>query len=140
MRADAPTEAEVMALLEKFSNACALRDTEDALRLFAQDDDILLVGSEVGKSSRGPEEIRAFFERLFSREKTYSWSWEWLSVSVAGPVAWVMAEIVKHVRGGGEEANLPYRVSVVFERCAEGWALRLVHGFEPAVAYQETSG
>jgi hypothetical protein len=75
MRADAPTEAEVMALLEKFSNACALRDTEDALRLFAQDDDILLVGSEVGKRSRGPEEIRAFFERLFSREKTYSWSW-----------------------------------------------------------------
>jgi ketosteroid isomerase-like protein len=68
MRADVPTEAEVMALLEKFSNACALRDTEDALRLFAQDDDILFVGSEAGKRSRGPKEIRAFFERLFSRE------------------------------------------------------------------------
>jgi len=96
MRADVPTEAEVMALLEKFSNACALRDTEDALRLFAQDDDILFVGSEAGKRSRGPKEMPS--SSASSREKTYSWSWEWRSVSVAGPVAWV-------IRGGGEEAN-----------------------------------
>jgi uncharacterized protein (TIGR02246 family) len=140
MRADVPTEAEVMAVLEKFSDACARRDTEGALGLFAQDDDILLVGSEAGKRSRGPEEIRAFFERLFSREKTYSWSWEWRSVSVAGPVAWVMVEGVEHVKGGGEEANLPYRMSAVFERRGEGWALRMIHGSEPAVAYQQTPG
>jgi len=128
-----------MALLQKFSDACARRDTEGALELFAQDDDMLLVGSEAGKRSRGPEEIRAFFERLFSREKTYSWSWEWRSVSVAGSVAWVMAEGVERVRGGGEEAKLPYRMSAVFERRAEGWALRLVHGSEPTVTYRETS-
>src|SRR5918998_507937 len=98
MRADARTEAEVMALLERFSDACARRDTEGALSLFAQDADTLVVGSEADKRSRGPEEIRAFFERLFSREKTYSWSWEWRSVSVARPVVWVMAEGVEHVR------------------------------------------
>ena len=140
MRADLPTEAEVMAVLVKFSDACARRDTEGALGLFAQDDDILLVASEAGMRARGPEEIRAFFARLFSREKTYSWSWEWRSVSVAGPVAWVMVEGVEPVKGGGEEANLPYRMSAVFERRGEGWALRMIHGSEPAVAYQQTPG
>ena len=107
MRADVPTAAELMAVLVKFSDACARRDTEGALGVFAQDDDILLVGSEAGMRSRGPEEIRAFFERLFSREKTYSWSWEWRSVSVAGPVAWVMVEGVEYVRGGGEVRTFP---------------------------------
>ena len=140
MRADLPTEAEVMAVLVKFSDACARRDTEGALGLFAQDDDILLVASEAGTRSRGPEEIRAFFERLFSREKTYFWSWEWPSVSVAGPVAWVMVEGVEYVRGGGEVANLPYRMSSVFERRGGAWALRMIHGSEPAVAYQQTAG
>jgi uncharacterized protein (TIGR02246 family) len=140
MRADARTEAEVMALLERFSNACARRDTEGALSLFAQDADTLVVGSEAGKRSRGPKEIRAFFEHLFLREKTYSWSWEWRSVSVAGPVVWVMAEGVEHVRGGGEEVKLPYRISAIFERRWEGWALMLLHGSEPAVAYKETPG
>ena len=82
MSADVPTAAELMAVLVKFSDACARRDTEGALGVFAQDDDILLVGSEAGMRSRGPEEIRAFLERLFSREKTYSWSWEWPSVSL----------------------------------------------------------
>jgi hypothetical protein len=133
MRADVPTEAEVMALLEKFSNACALRDTEDALRLFAQDDDILFVGSEAGKRSRGPKEIRAVFERLFSREDIL------LELGVAFGVGSRTGGVGDQGwRWGGE--HLPYRVSAVFERCGEGWALRLVHGFEPAVAYQETSG
>jgi hypothetical protein len=51
-----------------------------------------------------------------------------------------MVEGVEHVRGRGEEANLPYRMSAVFERRGEGWVLRMIHGSEPAVAYQQTPG
>jgi hypothetical protein len=35
MKADARTEAAVMAVLDKFSDACAQRNLEDVFRLFA---------------------------------------------------------------------------------------------------------
>ena len=76
MKADARTEAAVMAVLDKFSDACARRDLEDVFRLFAPDADIVVVASEAGQRWSGAKEVKAFFKRLFSRPLAYSFSWD----------------------------------------------------------------
>ena len=132
MKADARTEAAVMAVLDKFSDACARRDLEDVFRLFAPDADIVVVASEAGQRWNGAKEVKAFFERLFSRPLAYSFSWDWHWVWSAGSVSWVMTEGTEHLRGEHQEANFPYRMSAVLEQRREEWKLVLLHGSEPA--------
>ena len=132
MKADARTEAAVMAVLDKFSDACARRDLEDVFRLFAPDADIVVVASEAGQRWNGAKEVKAFFERLFSRPLAYSFSWDWHWVWSAASVSWVMTEGTEHLRGEHQEANFPYRMSAVLEQRREEWKLVLLHGSEPA--------
>ena len=132
MKADARTEAAVMAVLDKFSDACARRDLEDVLGLFAPDTDIVVVASEADQRWNGVQEVKAFFERLFSRPLAYSFSWDWYWVWSVGPVAWVMTEGAEHLKGEDQQASFPYRRSAVLERRREKWRLVLLHGSEPA--------
>jgi hypothetical protein len=46
---DRDDEAAVLATLDRFGDACSRMDVAAALNVFAADDDILLVGSEVGE-------------------------------------------------------------------------------------------
>ena len=45
MKADAQTEAAVMAVLEQFKQAYAQRDLERLLALFAQEPDVVVIGT-----------------------------------------------------------------------------------------------
>jgi ketosteroid isomerase-like protein len=110
-----------MAVLDNFSDACARRDLEDVFRLFASDADIVVVASEAGQRWSGTREVKAFFERLFSRPVAYSFSWDWYRVWSAGSVAWVMTEGAEHLKGEHQQASFPYRISAVLERRREEW-------------------
>jgi uncharacterized protein (TIGR02246 family) len=132
MKADARTEAAVMAVLNLFSDTCARRNLEDVVGLFAPDADIVVVASETGQRWSGAKEVKAFFERLFSRPLAYSFSWDWYWVWSAGSVAWVMTEGAEHLKGEHQHASFPYRMSAVLERRREEWRLVLLHGSEPA--------
>ena len=133
MKADARTEAAVMDVLDKLSDACARRNLEEVVGLFAPDaDDIVVVASEADQRWSGVKEVKAFFERLFSRPLAYSFSWDWHWVWSAGSVSWVMTEGTEHLRGEHQEANFPYRMSAVLEQRREEWKLVLLHGSEPA--------
>jgi ketosteroid isomerase-like protein len=115
-----------MAVLNQFSDACARRNLEDVLGLSAPDaDDIVVVASEAGQRWSGAKEVKAFFERLFSRPLAYSFSWDWYWVWSVGPVAWVMSEGAEHLKGEDQEASFPYRMSAVLERHREEWRLVL---------------
>ena len=133
MKADARTEAAVMDVLDKLSDACARRNLEEVVGLFAPDaDDIVVVASEADQRWSGVKEVKAFFERLFSRPLAYSFSWDWYWVWSAGSVSWVMTEGAEHLRGEHQEARFPYRMSAVLERRREEWKRVLLHGSEPA--------
>ena len=107
MKADARTEAAVMAVLNLFSDACARRNLEDVVGLFAPEADIVVVASEAGQRWSGAKEVKAFFERLFSRPLAYSFSWDWYWVWSAGSVAWVMTEGAEHLKGKHHQASFP---------------------------------
>ena len=67
MYADAPTEAAVFAAVDALFDHLANRRLEETLAAFAPDLDAALYGSEVGEVVVGPEALRLFFERLYSK-------------------------------------------------------------------------
>jgi uncharacterized protein (TIGR02246 family) len=90
LRPEPQTEAELIAVLERFCTAFADRDGEAVMRLFAPDADVVVVTSEE-PLLRGLEELAAFLDRYVKGATTYSWEWRRHDVSKSGPVAWLLA-------------------------------------------------
>jgi uncharacterized protein (TIGR02246 family) len=130
LKADAQTEAAALALLERFCSGFAARDAEALIDLFAPEDDVVAVSSEEALL-RGPDELRAFFQRYARRATTYSWTWDRHDVSAAGDVAWLLAEGTEKAAMEGREEHHPYRMTMVCERRRGRWLLLQVHGSSP---------
>lgn len=126
-------EEEIQALLDAFGDAVRARDLEATLALLAETD-VIVVGSEAGEESVGLDEVRAFFARLYARESSYGWEWSRRWVSLAGRIGWFVADGEEVIRSPAGEVmkRLPYVMSGVAERRADGWRLRMLHGSEPA--------
>jgi ketosteroid isomerase-like protein len=132
MKADAQTEAAVLATLEEYKQAYEQRDMDRLLALFAPDPDVVLWGTGADEKRMGLAEIRAQAERDWAQSEAFSLEWGWSSVSAAGSVAWVAVDVVGHVRVGGQEVHLPLRVSAVLEHRGARWLWMQAHASLPA--------
>lgn len=130
MKLDAATEAELIGALQRFCSAFAARDADAVMSLFAPDPDVVVVTSE-DPLLRGPHELRAFLERYVTGSTTYSWQWDRHDVSVAGSVAWLLAEGTETARGENDAEKHHYRMTMVLERRDDRWLLTQVHGSSP---------
>jgi ketosteroid isomerase-like protein len=137
MQADAQTQAAVMATLEQFKHAYEQRDLQGLLALFAPDSDVVLVGTGADERRVGLAEIRAQAERDWAQAEAFAVEWGGTWVSAAGPVAWVTAEAVGRVRAGGQEMELPLRLTVVLEQRGGRWLWMQVHTSVPATGQAE---
>src|ERR1700734_2226440 len=111
MKADAKTEKAILGLLKGFSDNFSMKDIDGVLSLFAEEADVVMLGSEDWELGVGSKNLRPLFPRLFSREESFSWDWKWHSVSSSGSVAWVVATGEIHTRSGKTDVPAPYRVS-----------------------------
>lgn len=127
MKADAQTEAAVLATLEEFKQAYEQRDSGRLVALFAPDPDVVLLGTGADEKRVGLAAIRAQAERDWAQSEAFTVDWTWTSVSAAGSVAWVTLDAIGHVTAGGQAMDLPLRVSVVLERRGPAWLWMQVH-------------
>lgn len=132
MKADAQTQAAVMATLDQFKQAYERRDVEQLLAVFASDPDTVLVGTGADEKRVGLAEIRAQAERDWAQSDSASWEWGWSSVSAAGPVAWATVEAVGQITAAGQEMRLPLRLTVVLEQRNGRWLWVQAHASVPA--------
>ena len=130
LKPDTKIETELIEILESFCSAFADRDADAAMRLFAPDADLVVVTSEA-PLLRGPSELRSFLDRYGEGPITYSWIWDRHDVSVAGPVAWLLAEGTETAATGDGQEQHPYRMTMVIERREDRWLLVHVHGSSP---------
>jgi uncharacterized protein (TIGR02246 family) len=130
VRADPPTEAALLEILDRFCSGFAAQDADAVVELFVSDADIVMVTSEE-PLLRGPAEVTAFLRRYAQQETTYSWTWDRRDVSAAGTVAWLLAEGTETASADGHEAKHAYRMSMVCERRDGRWLLLQVHGSSP---------
>ncbi len=71
MKADAHTEAELLAILDQFGQAFAKRDVAGVFELFVPDSDLVFMGSEEAETAVGWDEFKLVLERIFSRPEAY---------------------------------------------------------------------
>jgi ketosteroid isomerase-like protein len=132
VKADAHTEAAVLATLEQFKRAYEQRDMGRLLALFAADADVVLFGTGADEKRIGLTEIQAQAERDWAQSEAFTLEWGWSSVSAAGPVAWVAADVAGHVRMDGQEVQLPLRLTAILEHRGASWLWMQAHVSLPA--------
>jgi uncharacterized protein (TIGR02246 family) len=124
------TEVELIGILDRFCSGFADRDADAVIRVFAPDSDVVVVTSE-DSLLRGPVELRRFLDRYVEGPTTYSWKWIRHDVSMAGSVAWLLAEGTETAATeDGVEQHL-YRMTMVLERREDRWLVKQVHGSSP---------
>lgn len=133
MKSDAKTEAEVMAVINRYNEAYAKRDVDGVLALFAPDPDVVIIGTGQDEKRIGLAEMRAQLERDFAQSEAISIKVGWHSVSRAGSVAWVAADCIARVKmPGGRGMSLSARATFVLEQRAGRWLIVQSHASVPA--------
>jgi ketosteroid isomerase-like protein len=93
MKADNKTEAAVRSTLDKLAEGYARRQIETVLSAFAPDPDVVMFGTGADEKRVGRAQIKVQAERDWAQTESASMSYGWTSVSAAGDVAWVLAEL-----------------------------------------------
>lgn len=137
MKADDTTEVEVMATLGRFIKAYHDKDLAGILKLFAPDPDVVFYGNGEDEKSTGVAGIREQAEHDWSQSATVSLKIKWSSVSAAGSVAWLAADIEIHAGEGGMEMSLPARLTAVLEKREGEWYFIQWHSSIPTVEQPE---
>ena len=123
-------EAELIEVLDQFCSGFASRDADAVLSVCALEPDLIVVTSEE-PLLRGPDELRGFLDRYVGGDTTYSWEWYRHDVSIAGSLAWLLAEGSETAASEEGVARHPYRITMVLERRDDRWLVRQVHGSSP---------
>lgn len=127
MKADPKTVTGVMNVMNQFAEAFAKRDLDAALSLFAPDPDVVFIGTGGDEKCIGLDEIKTLFVRDFSQFKDASLKIGWHSVSAAGSVAWVVADLILRANTGSREINLQARSTAVLARRGDRWLIVQSH-------------
>jgi len=137
MKADPKTVTGVMNVMNQFAEAFAKRDLDAALSLFAPDPDVVFIGTGGDEKCIGLDEIKTLFVRDFSQFKDASLKIGWHSVSAAGSVAWVVADLILRANTGSREINLQARSTAVLARRGDRWLIVQSHSSLPAAGQKE---
>ena len=137
MKADAKTEAEVMAVINQLIEAYKKEDADGSLAIYATDPDMVTIGTGVDEKRIGMAERKAQLERDFAQIKEISVQIDWYSVSAAGSVAWVVSDVIARGKVGGKETSVPMRATFVLEKRNSKWLIVHSHVSVPASEQKE---
>lgn len=133
MRGSPAAEAAALAIPYKFAEAYARRDADAVLALFADDRDVVFVGTGQDERRIGLSEIRKQIRRNFDQSSAIFFRFDWVRASAAGPVSWFTAEGIMLAEVGSDEIEVPVRLSGVLEVVHGEWLLVQAHLSTPAV-------
>lgn len=97
-----------------------------------------MYGTGADEKRIGLADIQAQTERDWSQIEAVSLIYGWTSISAAGSVAWVAADVTFNVQAGGQAMPLPARFTFVLEKRGEQWLS--VHGHASLPAAEQIEG
>jgi ketosteroid isomerase-like protein len=133
MKADMKTQAEVTATLDRFINAYNEKNLDGILELFAPDPDVVFYGNGEDEKSLGIKGILEQAEHDWSQSASVTLTIKWSSVSSAGSVAWIAADIEIRAGFGGMEMTMPARLTAVLEKRGDEWLFLQWHSSLPTI-------
>ena len=137
MRADPKTEAAVMSIVQQSLEAFVKRDIDSLLAFFAPDPDVVVIGTGRDEKCIGLAEIKAILERAFAQFEDASVEFGWHSVSAAGSVALVAADVILYLKTSDREMSEQVRLTVVLEQRGDRWLIIQWHDSLPAAGQKD---
>jgi uncharacterized protein (TIGR02246 family) len=138
MRLDREPEAAVLATLDRYAERYGEKDVDGVTELFADDPDVILIGTGADERWVGRREIRRQFARNFAEAERTRFEWVSRHVAATGDGAWVAADAVVHVVVDGVERSIPIRFTVVLEQRDGVWVW--LHRHASVAAEGQSSG
>lgn len=137
MKADAKTEAGVMAVLDNFMTAYERRDIQGLMSSMAPDEDLFMFGTGIDEKRIGREQVKYQAERDWAQTEALTFKFTSNHISASGPVAWVASEGLGQGAAGGRKFEFPLRMTAVLEQRGDKWYLAQAHISLPAPAQEE---
>ena len=90
MRLDRGAEEAVRGTLDRYAERYGAKDVDGVTELFADDPDVLLIGTGADERWVGRPEVRRQFARNFAEAEATRFEWISRHVVAAGDAAWVV--------------------------------------------------
>jgi ketosteroid isomerase-like protein len=137
MRADPNTEAAVVNIVKKCFEAFTKKDLDAILAFCAPDPDVILIGTGRDEKCVGLDEVRNILGRAFTQFEEASFKFGWHSVSAAGSVAMLAADVTLHVKTSDRQITEQLRLTVVLEQRGDRWLIIQWHDSLPAAGQKK---
>ena len=137
MRADPKTEAAVMNIVKQCFEAFTKKDLDEVLAFCAPDPDVILIGTGGDEKGVGLAEVRNILERAFAQFEEASFKFGWHSVSAAGLVACLAADVTLYVKTSDRQITEQIRLTVVLEQRGDRWFIIQWHDSLPAAGQKD---
>jgi len=125
------TDAEgVIAVIDAFGRCLTARDLEGSMALLADDPALTVIPSEGVDVHRGPQDVRAFLDRIYRSPTRYAWRWHERWVSGDQAQASFVAIGDEIVEGDGDRRVMRYCLTGTLVRRDGRWQILLLHGSE----------
>jgi uncharacterized protein (TIGR02246 family) len=136
MKADKRTERGVMDTMEQLRQAYMQRNLDAALSCFMPDGEQVMYGTGADEKRIGMKGIEEQVRRDWAQSDSTAFDVGWHSVSAAGPVAWLAADVAFKGSAGGQEFEMPARLTAVFEQRDGRWLMSQAHFSAPMVGQE----
>ena len=120
----------VLALVDTLGKALSAQDVKASMTVLSAEADLAVIPSEGVDVYRGPREVHAFLDRIYSGPKRYGWRWDERWVSLNGDTATFVAIGTESVDERGSRRHIPYCLTGVAVNTSAGWRLKLLHASE----------
>lgn len=122
---------EILETLKLWNTAASMANVDQAMLLFDNSDNIMLIGSDSGEVNKGKDQIRGWLTQIFEHA-SFSWEMNRIDIDYNGETAWLFVDgtmIVKFLKG--ETIKKPYRFSGIMVKKKKTWKWRLFDGSVP---------
>ena len=137
MKADRKTEAVVMNVIEQWWDTFAKRDIDRIMTFFAPDPDVVVIGTGGDEKCIGLPDLRRILSRAFAQFEDASVTLGWHSVSTAGPVALVSADVILTMKTNNRQIIEQLRLTVALEQRGDNWVIIQWHDSVPAAGQKD---
>lgn len=133
MKALKNTESDIMDVLDKYAQAYSDKDIESMMSLFADDPDLVVIGTGEDEWIEGYNELKTGFKRDFSQADNIKIIFDKVTISSSGNFAWVSSKMAMICEIGVEGIKLSGRLSLVLEKRDNNWLITHIHFSLPAL-------
>lgn len=128
----------IEATLDDYAQAYCEKDIDAMMAVFANDDNISVIGTGEDEFCVGHTEVKLLFERNFAEASAQRFEWQRIDTRVFDEHAVMSVKLVIHLIYEGEALRVPVRWTAVVREINERWAW--VHRHASSAASDQDDG